>query len=136
MTQFYHFVQVKNLPYSFDEVRNVVSKCLVCSELKPNFYKPPAAQVVESTQPSEKLLIDFKGPSPSIDNKRFLLTIVDEYSRFPFGFASSNVNAQSVISCVNQVLAIFGMPFYLHSDRGSAFVLQELSLLAKTRDRF
>lgn len=133
VTRFYHFVRVKNLPYSIDDVRNVVSTCQVCSELRPNFYKPPAAQVIKATQPFERLSIDFKGPLPSTDNKRFLLTIVDEYSRFPFGFACSNINAQSLISCLNQVFAIFGMPSYLHSDRGSAFMSQELTAYLQKR---
>ena len=79
VTRLYHFVCIKNLPYSIDEVRNAVSKCQVCSELKPNFYKPPVAQVIKATQLFERLSIDFKGPLPSTDNKRFLLTIVDEF---------------------------------------------------------
>ena len=77
-THFHHYMQVRNLPYSIDEVRNVLSKYQLCSELKPNFYKPPAAQVVKATQPFERLSINFKRPLPSTDNKRFLLTIVDE----------------------------------------------------------
>ena len=126
VTRLHHFVRVKNLPYSVNEVRNVVAKCKVCSELRPNFYKPEVAYVIKATQPFERLSLDFKGPLPTSSKNRYLLTIVDEYSRFPFGFACPNVNAKTVISCLNQVFVMFGMPAYIHSDRGTAFISQEL----------
>ena len=40
VTRLHHFVLVKNLPYFINEVRNVVAKCKVCFELRPNFHKP------------------------------------------------------------------------------------------------
>ena len=46
--------------------------------------------------------------------------------RFPFGFVCPNVNAKTVKSCLNQVFVMFGMPAYIHSDKGTAFILQEL----------
>ena len=39
VTRLYHFVKTKNLPFSIDDVRNVINKCSVCARLKPNFYK-------------------------------------------------------------------------------------------------
>ena len=92
ITRFYHFVQIKNLPYSIDDVRKVVHKCRICAEIKPNFYKPPNAQLVKATQPLERLSLDFKGPLPSSSKNRYILTIVDEFSRFPFAFPCSNID--------------------------------------------
>jgi len=51
---------------------------------------------------------------------------MDEYSRFPFAFPCSSVNAQSVIACLTQLFVLYDMPAYIHSDRGSAFLSQEL----------
>ena len=133
VTRLHHFVRVKNLPYSVNEVRNVVAKCKVCSELRPNFYKPEVAHVIKATQPFERLSLDFKGPLPTSSKNRYLLTIVDEYSQFTFGFACPNVNAKTVISCLNQVFVMFGMPAYIHSDRGTAFISQELRSFLQKR---
>ena len=55
VTRLHHFVRVKNLLYSVNEVRNVVAKCKVCSELRPNFYKPQVAHVIKATKPFERL---------------------------------------------------------------------------------
>ena len=121
-----YFVRIKNLPYSVNEVRNVVAKCKVCSELKPNFHKSQVAHITKATQPFERLSLEFKGLLLTSSKNHYLLTTIDEYSQFPFGFACSNVNAKTVISCLNQVFVMFGMPAYIHSDRGTAFILQEL----------
>ena len=53
-----------NLPYSVNEVRNVVAKCKVCSELRPNFYKPEVAHVIKA-KPFEN-----KGPLPTSSKNR------------------------------------------------------------------
>ena len=126
ITRFYHFVRMKNLPYFIDDVRKVVNKCRLCAEIKPNFYKPPNAQLVKATQPLERLSLDFKGSLPSSSKNRYILTIVDEFSRFPYAFPCSNIDAKTVIAFLNQLFAIFGMPSYVHTDRAATFLLQDL----------
>ena len=126
VTRMVHFVRTKNLPYSVEEVKKVTSECSVCAEIKPQFYRPNKTNLVKSTQPLEKLSIDFKGPLPSVSKNKYLLTIIDEYSRFPFAFPCADMTATSVIKCLVQVFSIFGLPQYIHSDRGPQFMSQEL----------
>jgi len=106
-------------------VRKTVECCRVCSEVKPNFCKPPSAQLVKATQPFERLSVDFKGPLPSSTKNRYLLTIVDEYSRFPFSFPCASVDCKTAIAHLDQLFALFGMPAYIHSDRAAAFMSNE-----------
>ena len=51
---------------------------------------------------------------------------IDEHSRFPFAFPCADMTATSVIKCLVQVFSIFGLPQYIHSDRGPQFMSQEL----------
>ena len=125
-TRLLHFVRSKNLPYSTDDVKKVCSSCKICAELKPQFYRPPAHTLIKSTQPMERWSIDFKGPLKSTTNNYYMLTIIDEYSRFPFAMPCPNTSAGSVIKCLNQLFTLCGTPNYIHSDRGSAFLSQEL----------
>ena len=122
ITLLHHFVRVKNLPYSVEDVCQTVRDCSMCSELKPNFYKPPAAQ---ATQPFERLSSDFKGRFPSSAKNRYMLAVIDEFSRFAFPCVS--VDAKTLISCLNHLFTLFGMPAYIHSDRGTAFMLHALA---------
>lgn len=120
-----NFVRSKNLPYSVEDVKRVVSRCLICAEVKPRFYNPPNSHLIKATQPSEHLSLDFKGPLPSSTRNKYILTIVDEYSRFPFAFPCSDLTSATVIRCLSQLFAIFGMPAYTHSDRGTSFLSSE-----------
>ena len=126
ITRTYHFIKMKNLPYSIEEVRKIVNGCRVCAEIKPRFHKPIESHLIKATQPMERLSIDFKGPLPSSSKNKYLLTVVDEYSRFPFAFACSNIESQTVINCLQQIFYLFGAPGYVHSDRGKSFVSNEI----------
>ena len=133
VTRMFHFVKVRNLPYSMDEVRQVTRDCQICAQNKPKFQKSSNAHLVKATQPFERISVDFKGPLPSNNKNVYLLDIVDEYSRFPFAFPCPDTKSSTVISCFNQLFSVFGMPSYIHSDQGSSFMSQELKqyLLSK-----
>ncbi|XP_065678751.1 uncharacterized protein LOC136093613 [Hydra vulgaris] len=126
VTRFYAFIKNRNLPFSIDDVKRITNQCKLCCECKPRYYKPLKSNLIKATQPLERLNLDFKGPLPSETNNKYFLTIIDEYSRFPFAIPCPDISAQTVIKCLSQVFSIFGLPSYIHSDRGSAFIGKEL----------
>ena len=126
VTRLNDFVKSRNLPYSVEDVRGVTKACRICCECKPRFYKPPSSSLIKATQPFERLNMDFKGPIPSSSRNVYILTIIDEYSRFPFAFPCPNISAQTVKSCLETVFSMFGLPSYIPSDRGTSFVSEEL----------
>ena len=65
VTRFWHFIRTKNLPFSLEEVKRAVNSCQICCECKPKFFRPKEAHLIKSTQPFERINIDFKGPLPS-----------------------------------------------------------------------
>ena len=93
--------------------------------MKTRYYNPNKVKLVNATQPFERLSIDFKGPLPSKVHP-FLLTITDEYSRFPFAYPVKDVSTPTVIKCLGNLFSIFGMPGYVHSGRGPSFTSEEL----------
>ena len=117
-----HFVRARNLPYSVEDVKKVTQACTVCAHVKPKFFRPPEESLVRATRPFERLSIDFKGPLPTLSKNKYILTIVDEYSRFPFAYPCAEQTTDTVISCLNNLFSIFGMPSFIHSDRGAAFM--------------
>ena len=126
VTRLYNFVRAKNLPYSINDVKSITSACKGCAELKPKFIKPNNPPLIKATQPFERLNIDFKGPLPSVSRNKNILTIIDEFSRFPFAFPCKDTVSDTVISCLNDLFSTFGMPAYVHSDRGPSFLSEEL----------
>ena len=104
----------------------MIKQCDVCQRCKPNFHKPPQENIIKAMKPFECLSIDFKGPIPSATKNIYMLTIIDEYLRFPFVYPCENTNTDTVIACLSQLFSLFGMPHYIHSDRGSSFMSGEL----------
>lgn len=119
-----HFVRLKNLPFSTEDVKKVCKNCKICSELKPTFYRKPVEQLIKATQPWERISIDFKGPLSG--RNKYMLIVVDEFSRFPFAFPCANMTTETVIQCLGQLFCLFGYPSYVHSDRGASFMSLEL----------
>ncbi|GAA48283.1 pro-Pol polyprotein, partial [Clonorchis sinensis] len=131
VTRFAHFVRSKNLPFSVSDIRRVVSNCSTCSELKPMFCDTFRGQLIKATQPFERLSIDFKGPLPSNTRNKYLLTDIDEHSRFPFAYPCADTSSSTVIPCLSQLFSLFGMPA---SDRGFAFMSIELKQFLFDKD--
>ncbi|GFU87937.1 retrovirus-related Pol polyprotein from transposon 17.6 [Trichonephila clavipes] len=125
VTRMHHWVRCKNLPFSLEDIKKVTNSCLICNELKPRFVKN-VGTLVKVTAPFERLNLDFKGPLPSVSRNHYILTIVDEFSRFPFAIPCSDISAKTVILHLKNIFSIFGMPSFIHSDRGSSFMSHEL----------
>ena len=134
ITRMTHVVRSKNLPYSVEDVKRITNSCQICAENKPRFYNPPQATLVKANQPLERLNLDSKGPLPSKTQNKYMLTIIDEYSRFPFVIPCPNVTATTVIPGLCSLFSILGVPAYIHTDRGVPFMSEDLkSFLAWTK---
>lgn len=121
-----HFVRTRNLPYSMDEIRQIVSSCSTCRRLKPRFLRPNNARLIHSIRPFDRISIDFKGPLPSSSRNKYLFIVVDEYSRFPFAFPCSDISSTTVINCLSTLFSMCGLPGYVHSDRGTSFMSSQV----------
>ena len=61
------------------------------------------------------------------------MNIVDEYSRFPFVFPCSDISTSTVIKCLTTLFSLFGMPAFVHSDRGASFMSHELEAFLREK---
>ena len=126
VSRFAHFVKSRNLPYSTEDVKKITSSCKTCVEIKPKFFKPDNPCIIKATQPFERIGIDFKGPLPSSTQNKYLLTIVDEYSRFPFSYPCKDMTSGTIIRHLNSLFSVFGITSYAHSDNGPSLISDEL----------
>ena len=115
ITRLWHFIRSKNLAYSLSEVKQTCQNCNTCAEIKPRFYRKPTETLISATQPWQRISLDFKGPVKGKNN--YLLIVIDQYSRFPFVY----MTAQTVINCLTTLFCMFGLPGFVHTDRGSCF---------------
>ena len=108
------------------EVKTTCNSCRVCAEIKPRFYRPnQESHVIKATRPMERISIDFKGPVAG--PRKYLLVIVDEYSRFPFAYPCNDMTSATVIDRLTKLFCLVGVPEYVHSDRGKSFLSKEVT---------
>ena len=62
-----------------------------------------------------------------------MLCVIDEYSRFAFVFPCRDLSANTVIKSLCQLFSVFGMPAYVHSDRGQSFMSIEVKQFLQSR---
>ena len=115
----WHFIRSKNLPYLLSDVKKTYQNCNTCVEIKPRFYRKPTETLISATQPWQRISLDFKGPAK--DKSNYFLIVIYEYSRFPFVFPCRNMTAQTVINCLTTLFSMFGLPGFVHTNRGSCF---------------
>lgn len=84
----------------------------------------------------EHIHIDLVGPLPSSENNKYILTVMDRYTRWPEGYPLPDMLAETCARVlVSQHITRFGVPSRLTTDRGSQFesrLFFELSKLLGT----
>ena len=55
-----------------------------------------------------------------------MLTIIDEYSRFPFVYPCPTTDTNTVTTCLSQLFSLFGMLAHVHFGRGPSLMSNEL----------
>ena len=119
------FCKSKKSASSIDQILQTIRSCQACSECQPQFYRSAPMNLTKVTQPFERLIIDFKAPLPITNQNRYILTISDECSIFPFAYPSWDISANTTLTHLRELISIFGMPASIHSDRVKAFMSQE-----------
>ena len=114
VTRFWNFVRCKDLPYSLEDIKNCCRSCQICAQVKPQFYVPVKQVLIKATRPMERINVDFKGPLPSSYKRPYFLSVVDEYSRYPFCFPCSDCSARTVIKCLETLFSLFRTCNYVH----------------------
>ena len=117
-----HFVHARNLVFSVEEIRRMTNSCQIYCECKPRYHQPDQNYLIKATQPFKRLNIDFKGLLPSNNKNVYFLNFVKKYSCFPSVFPCPDTTASAVIECLIQLFTGFGMPAFIHSDRGPSLV--------------
>ena len=114
ITRLFHYVKIKNLPFSFDDVKNVMKACTDCSEVKVKFLKPKGNfNLIKATKPFERISLDFKGLLLTTLGNKYMLVIIDEYLHFPFIYACKNLKASSIIEKFTDLFCMFSLPSYV-----------------------
>lgn len=111
-------------------ITDMVKSCTACQRSKqaPNTKAGLLSSEIP-TQPFHKVYIDHIGPLPrSKKGNKYILTIVDAFSKFAVFLPAKNTTAQTTVSLLRSGLfAYFGFPKFIVSDNVSTFKSKEFS---------
>lgn len=114
-------------PSLYRDVRKLVQGCHECKRSKPNQNaRRGELQSSREDHPLDKVFIDYLGPLPRTkEGNRYLLVVVDAFSRFVWLLPSKSTNTQVTIKLLSGIFGVFGSPKVLVSDNAPAFVSKE-----------
>ena len=112
-----------------------VGDCGICKSAKaPNkTLRPPMGQHMAVDRPFQKLYIDLLGPYPrSKKGNTVILVVLDKFTKFVLLKAMAKATANKICEyLLQEVLCVYGVPEYIHTDNGAQFISKEFNQLLK-----
>lgn len=117
------------------DVKTYVSKCKTCQEQKPE-QRLKAGEMGSKpniTQCWQYISTDIIGPLvTSTKQNKYILTVVDYFSKFTLFFPMRNSNTKTIIRLLEEnVFLTFGVPEILKTDNGVQFKSKDFSIFLK-----
>lgn len=107
------------------QVTRMVRSCDICQKTadKGRATAAPLHPLPIISEPFSRVAVDIVGPIVpcSSDRSKYILTIVDFATRWPEAVPLRDIEAQTVVEALFQVMCRIGIPREVLSDRGSQF---------------
>jgi len=109
-------------------IRDYIDNCIIClmADNSAHRFEGQYQFVDPPKNPFECVHLDHFGPMHVTENGyRYILAVIDAFTRYVWLFPTKTCNAKEVIERLKFLFNVFGKPQNLVSDRGSAFTSNE-----------
>ena len=108
------------------DVKEFIRSCRICSLVRPNYINAHLKPFLLDA-PLQLVATDYIGPLPSDHGYRYLLVIIDAFSRFPEAYPVRDMTVPTLITAFRDYFARYGFPDAILSDRGTQFQSREFN---------
>ena len=117
------------------DVQLYCTNCTVCQKTRPPL--PPQVPLVNTPigKPWQMLAIDILVVPVSPNNNRYLLVIIDYFTKWAEAVPLPDQNAKSITKAVIKLCSSFGIPDVIHSDQGSLLFREMLTAFGIVKSR-
>ena len=124
--------EIKTMTALRKEVQYYVNSCLVCQKILPARERLAARVGSIRQRPFTRYAFDIIVMSePDLEGKRYILVVVDSFSRAVELFALSKADAEAVAISLHDVLSRWGRPLEVCCDNARAFTSSVVTGLLK-----
>ena len=112
-------------PGKANDVHNYVQSCIICTRRKGNYgkhTKPSMGHLLRGSKPFEVIYTDFVHMPQSPKGKRYVLTIIDSFSRFLYCYPTTRDRAIDAATGLLHFMLEYEIPKVISSDRGTHFI--------------
>ena len=105
-------------------VKNYILACLSCQYNKKSTGKSSGRlfNIEKKNVPMDTLHLDHLGPFvKSVKKNAYVIVAVDGFTKFTFIKPVANTNCAPVLKFINEIINMFGVPWRVVCNRGSAF---------------
>ena len=96
-------------------VEETCKSCIPCLAATPSHLPEPLQMSKMPDNVMDEVSLDFSGPWP---DGKYVMVLMDEYSRFPIVEILNSINANTVIPALDKIFSEYGTPKTLKSDNG------------------
>ena len=117
-------------PSMYHDISTHVGKCASClsEKIRRRSVQHPFMPVSPPQSPFDTVSIDFSGPFPLCADFRYMLTILDSFSKWVICVPTIDMTARTAARVIlSEVVFRFGIPRVLLSDQGSQFTGELMS---------
>jgi hypothetical protein len=121
-------------------IREYIDNCITClmADSSANRLEGQLQSQSFPKVPFKTIHIDHFGPLQEAESFKYILVVIDAFTRFTWLFPTKTTSAKEVINHLTFLFNTFGNPEHLVTDRGSAFTSNEFmtfvnNLNVKTR---
>jgi hypothetical protein len=122
------------------QVRHFCDACLICQKLQPARERVAARMGSIKKRPFGEYAFDvIVLNAPDVDDNRYILTVIDSFSKAVELFPLKKASAEAVTTCLHDVLCRWGRPYQVRCDNAKAFaasVTKQLLKRARVKQHF